>query len=72
MAETIPLDRMSTADKLRALEAIWDDLSLHAENVPVPAWHGDVLKAREKRIEEGTATFKPWPEVKQRLLDRTS
>lgn len=71
MSASIPLDRMSTADKLRALEEIWDDLSRNSGNVPAPEWHDDVLKARGKKIEEGAATFEDWSEAKRRLLDKT-
>lgn len=71
VSTNIPLDRMSTADKLRALEEIWGDLSRNPENIPAPAWHDDVLKARQRRIEEGTATFEDWAEVKRRIFDKT-
>jgi gamma-glutamyl phosphate reductase len=71
MSVNIPLDRMSTADKLRALEEIWDDLSRNAADIPAPGWHDDVLKARERKIAEGASTFDDWPDVKRRLLGQT-
>ncbi len=43
MEFTLPLDRMTTADKLRALAQIGDDLSRRPEEVPSPVWHADVL-----------------------------
>jgi hypothetical protein len=39
----IPLDKMTTIEKLRAIEEIWDDLRRTAEHIPSPAWHADVL-----------------------------
>lgn len=71
MATLLPLDQMSTEDKLRALEEIWEDLARAPGLVPAPQWHADVLRARERRIQQGEATFEQWTTVKQRLRDRT-
>ncbi len=54
---TIPLQEMTAADKLQAIEEIWADLARESGDVPSPAWHGDVLRAREQRIADGTARF---------------
>ncbi len=54
---TIPLDKMSATDKLQAIEEIWADLSMVSEDVPSPAWHTDVLRAREERISDGRSRF---------------
>jgi len=63
----IPLDRMSTSDKLRALEKIWDDLQRTPGAVPSPSWHADVLREREKEYKEGSSGFTDWPEAKKRI-----
>ena len=57
MHVTIPLERMSATDKLQAIEEIWADLSMASEAVPSPAWHADVLRAREERISDGRSRF---------------
>lgn len=54
---TIPLDKMSATDKLQAIEEIWANLSMVSEDVPSPAWHADVLRAREERISDGRSRF---------------
>lgn len=78
MQVEIPLDKMTVADKLRALEEIWSDLQRTPEDVPSPAWHADVLRAREDRVREGTSHFGDWTEAKRnrsrqvRLSTRTS
>lgn len=54
---TIPLEKMSATDKLQAIEEIWADLSMVSEDVPSPAWHADVLRAREERISNGQSRF---------------
>jgi hypothetical protein len=65
---TLPLSEMSRADKLRAMEELWDDLCRSSEGVPSPQLHGEVLAARAERVAKGEAEFRDWPEVKERLL----
>jgi hypothetical protein len=67
MPVTIPLDRMTTADELRALEEIWRDLQRLGDQIPSPAWHADVLRAREQRVAEGSASFVDWETAKGRI-----
>jgi hypothetical protein len=62
---SIPLDKMSLAEKLEAMEAIWADLSRAPSQVPVPDWHRDVLKTRR----ESPATWLDWEQVKASLLE---
>lgn len=71
MQVTIPLDKMTTVDKLRALEDIWSDLQRTPDEVPSPAWHADVLRARENRVREGAAQFRDWGAAKRRIRERT-
>ena len=71
MEITIPLDKMTTADKLRAMERIWDDLQRKPEDVPSPSWHADVLEAREKQVKEQSSQFVDWTEAKRKIRDRT-
>jgi len=71
VAVAIPLDRMTTLDKLRALEAIWDDLQRTSKGVPSPSWHGDVLRARQERARAGSSHFADWAGAKRRIRERT-
>lgn len=67
MNVALPLDKMTTQEKLRVLEEIWDDLSHTPENVPYPVWHGEELKVREERLAKGLTHFSDWAEAKQRI-----
>ena len=67
MQATLPLDRMTVPEKLRAMEDIWDDLCRMDDAIPSPGWHGEVLQAREQRIQAGTATFVDLDEGKRRV-----
>ncbi len=66
----IPLEQMSATDKLEAIELIWADLTRVAEDVPSPAWHADVLRAREQRIADGTSRFLDIAEAKHAVRKR--
>ena len=71
MGLALNLDQMAIADKLVAMERLWEDLGRTPEAVPSPSWHGEVLSAREKRIGEGKAAFAPLDEVKERIRKAT-
>lgn len=71
MQVVIPLDKMTTSDKLLALERIWDNLQRTSEEIPSPAWHEDVLRARETRVQQGLSRFKDWRHAKNRIRNRT-
>ncbi len=63
--DKIPLDKMSLAEKLEAMEAIWAHLSRTPSQVPIPDWRREVLKARR----ESPATRLDWEQVKASLLE---
>lgn len=65
----LPLDQMTTAEKLQVLEQIWEDLSRNAQEIPCPSWHQDILQARDKRVQEGSAQFIDWHDAKQKIRD---
>ena len=67
---SIPLNEMTTIDKLRAIEDIWENLLHDSENIPSPARHADVLSAREQRIQQGKSRFSDWDEAKSRILKK--
>jgi hypothetical protein len=71
MKLALPLDKTTTADKFHALEEIWVDLQRNVEDIPCPRWHADVLRARERRVEEGRARFAPWAAAKRRISSRS-
>ena len=70
MQPVIPLDKMSTQEKLRAIEEIWNDLLRSPGGVPSPDWHREVLREREEMVRKGTAKFIDLDEVKRRLRKR--
>jgi len=71
MELALPLDQMTTAEKLRALERIWEDLCRTPDQIPSPPWHAHVLRDREKRVQEGSSQFVDWAEAKQQIREST-
>ena len=67
---TLPLDQMSTMEKLRAMEALWNDLSRREAKLESPAWHGQVLREREERVASGKESFVDWETTKAQLRKR--
>ncbi|NLT71658.1 MAG: addiction module protein [Verrucomicrobiaceae bacterium] len=54
-------------EKLRLMEALWCDLSRHADTFESPAWHEDALKETEARLADGREAIYDWSEVKKIL-----
>ena len=67
MNTMLPLADMTTEEKLQVMETLWEDLCRDERQLVSPAWHGDVLAAREARITSGEALFSDLEEVKARL-----
>ena len=45
----LPLKKMSRDEKLRAMEALWADLSQDENRLESPAWHGQALREQNAR-----------------------
>ena len=67
MSIELPLERMTVAEKLEAMEAIWESLSAQSADVPAPEWHDEVLADRKRRLATGAAPVSNWDEAKKRL-----
>ena len=63
----LPLEQMSVAEKLQAMEALWADLSRKAPDDVVPQWHAEVLAEREQRLADGQEEALDWEEAKRQL-----
>ena len=49
--------KMSTVERLQAMEALWDSMLYENQIIDMPEWHEDILKERKKKITAGTAKF---------------
>jgi hypothetical protein len=44
------LEEMTTKDKLKAMEVLWDDICRNLPDFLSPAWHENILKEREHKL----------------------
>ena len=63
----LPLSKLTFAQKLDLMEAIWEDLAKHEKTLESPHWHEQVLKDREEALAAGKATVSGWEEAKDRI-----
>ena len=60
----LPLKDMTIAEKLAAMELLWDDLTRSPEVVKSPSWHKDILDERRQSVADGKAQFTDWNAAK--------
>jgi len=63
----LPLSKLTLAQKLDLMEAIWDDLTKNEKTLESPDWHETVLKDREKALAAGEAMVSDWEEAKEKI-----
>jgi hypothetical protein len=64
-ADTV--ERMTAAERVQAMELLWDSLATTRDAADSPAWHGRILAGRLAQVESGDADFLTLDELKQRL-----
>lgn len=60
MSIELPLESTTLADKLKAMEAIWADISRRPADLPSPDWHKAILEEWRRRIAEGKLNLLDW------------
>jgi putative addiction module component (TIGR02574 family) len=70
MKTVLQLNALTRAEKLRAMEELWEDLSRPEQEYKSPQWHGEVLRARDEALKAGGDEFVPWEEAKKILRKR--
>ena len=66
--QTAELVAMPLADRLQAMEALWDSLCRDASAMPtIPAWHEEVLGERLTALETGSDSPIPSEDAKVRI-----
>jgi hypothetical protein len=70
MKDILEIKQMSRAEKLRVMEAIWEDLSGEDQSIQSPAWHESLLQETEQRVQSGQEKILDWKEAKRELRKR--
>lgn len=63
----LEIKQMPRQEKLRLMEALWEDLSRDEADVESPAWHADVLRETAARYSRGEEKVLDWEEAKAQL-----
>lgn len=67
MTVSLALKDMTVVEKLQVMEAIWDELSRNADDVPSPDWHRELLSEREAAIMRDEVRFEDWATAREKL-----
>ena len=70
MQSTIEIRHLSREEKLKVMEAIWEDLSREDEAVDSPDWHQKELQETEQRLSSGQEKIVDWQSAKKELRAR--
>lgn len=69
MAVDLAIETLSVEEKVDLMDRLWESLAKSPENIPSPAWHGEVLAARQAKMDRGESKPIPWEEAKRQVLD---
>jgi putative addiction module component (TIGR02574 family) len=61
------VSRLSKAERLQAMEWLWASFSKEPQEIESPEWHGEVLAARQAKVDSGEAQFLTIAQLKERL-----
>ena len=64
------VQQLPRSEKLKLMEALWEDLSHPESEFASPAWHAEELAATEQRLAEGKEQIIDWETAKQELRRR--
>jgi putative addiction module component (TIGR02574 family) len=64
------ISRMSSSERVEAMELLWESFSKEGIDYPSPDWHVKVLAQRAEIIDSGKATWLSVDELQERLRSR--
>ena len=64
------VQQLPRSEKLKLMEALWEDLSRPDTELQSPAWHAEELAATEQRLAEGKEQILDWEVAKRELRSR--
>lgn len=64
------ISRMSSNERIEAMEILWQSFAKEGLDYPSPDWHGKVLAERSEIIDSGKASWLSVDDLQARLLSR--
>lgn len=65
------VEQLPRSEKLKLMEALWEDLSRPDNEFESPTWHAEELAATERRLAEGKEQILDWEAAKQELRSKS-
>ena len=53
----LEIEKMSTIERLQAMEALWNSFMKEESEIDSPGWHRDIIKERKRKIKNSKAEF---------------
>ena len=67
----VGFDTLTKAEQVRYLQALWDQISQHPDEIPVPESHLQLAEERLRLYRENPSTARPAFEVIDRLSENS-
>jgi len=67
MIDASVIEQMSPVERLQSMELLWKAISTRPQELSSPAWHGEVVTARVRKIKHGKGTFLTIDQLKKRI-----
>lgn len=64
------IKKMTRAEKLRTMEALWSDITRDESKYASPSWHFDELVRTEQEVRAGSVKFVDWETAKKSIRRR--
>lgn len=61
---TAEIEKMSTSERLSAMEQLWDALCHDGKEPNSPSWHADILEQRQERMNSPESKFYPLDQIR--------
>ena len=66
---TADISKLSVSEKLKLMDALWEDLSATPERIESPDWHREELEKTAERRRKGLEPSMSLDEARRRLLE---
>ncbi len=63
------IKEMSTEEKMRVMELLWDDFCGRQPDFNSPDWHESVLNERDKSFKQGKDRLIDWEQAKKEIRE---
>lgn len=63
---------LTVDEKIDYVQSLWDHIAALPDQVPVPAWHRELLEERRQAYEANPTEGKSWEEVRDSITKKLS